>query len=170
MHMKTSSIFSEIQRFDQWWVWAIILITPAFLLILLIRDWDSFNFGASMGAKEWVFILIFALIAASIIFLKVLRLETRIDKEGVKVRFFPIHRTFLEYAWNRIEEAYVRKYSPMMEYGGWGLRFSHKGTAYNVKGNMGLQLKIDQGGRTKKLLIGTQKAEELQKVLNELEV
>ena len=168
--MNSDKTFSETQRFDQWWVWAIILITPAFLLILLVRDWDSFNFGASMGAKEWVFILIFALIMASIIFLKVLRLETRIDKEGVKVRFFPIHRRFIEYPWNRIVEAYVRKYSPMMEYGGWGLRFSHKGKAYNVKGNMGLQLKIDQGGRTKKLLIGTQKADELQKVLNELEV
>ncbi|MDQ1088364.1 hypothetical protein [Siphonobacter sp. SORGH_AS_1065] len=55
----------------------------------------------------------------------------------------------------------------MTEYGGWGLRLGlfGKGIAFNVSGNKGLQLEfIDH----KKLLIGTNKPEELTKVLSEI--
>jgi len=169
--MKKATSFSETQKFDQWWVWAIVLLLPLVFLFFLIKEWDSFDFRSSyMGAKEWFFILIFILTIVSSFFLRLLNLQTRIDEKGISVRFFPIHRKFKFIPWNQIQQAYIRKYSPIMEYGGWGLRFSHKGTAYNVKGNMGLQLKIEKGGRTKSLLIGTQKPERMQRVLNELEM
>jgi hypothetical protein len=56
------------------------------------------------------------------------------------------------------------KETKIIEYGGWGIRktFSGKGTAYNVKGKNGLQLVFKNGDR---LLIGTQKAEELKETL-----
>ena len=66
-----------------------------------------------------------------------------------------------------ISKVYVRKYSPLADYGGWGLRFSMsgQGKAYNVSGNVGLQLEFSNG---KKLLIGTRKPDELSSVLNEM--
>jgi len=59
-----------------------------------------------------------------------------------------------------LDKVYLRKYSPIGEYGGWGFRYG----AYNIKGSQGLQLKFKNG---KMLLIGTQRPEELQKVLDQ---
>ena len=60
-----------------------------------------------------------------------------------------------------IAKAYVRTYSPLGEYGGWGLRYSLSGNgmAYNVSGNKGLQLELSNG---KKVLFSTNKLEELE--------
>jgi uncharacterized protein YlzI (FlbEa/FlbD family) len=51
------------------------------------------------------------------------------------------------------------------EYGGWGLRYSFnkkRGNAINVSGDIGIQLTLTNG---KKLLIGTQKKEAVNRVL-----
>ena len=64
-------------------------------------------------------------------------------------------------------KSYVRQYSPIIEYGGWGLRFGifGKGTAFNVSGNKGLQLEFINN---KKLLIGTNKPDALTETLIKL--
>jgi len=58
----------------------------------------------------------------------------------------------------------LRGYSPISEYGGWGMRYSlsGKGRALNVSGRTGVQLVFKDG---KKLLIGTQKADDIMQVL-----
>jgi hypothetical protein len=61
----------------------------------------------------------------------------------------------------------VVKYNPISDYGGWGVRLSRNGKAFNVKGEFGLKLYFDN---RKPLLIGTQKPEELKKILESLEV
>src|SRR3712207_3596059 len=95
------------------------------------------------------------------------RLDTTIRKDGVYVRFFPFHLKFKYYDWNGLVKSYVRQYSPLIEYGGWGLRFGifGKGTAFNVSGDKGLQLEFLNH---KKLLIGTNKPDELTQTLNKL--
>jgi hypothetical protein len=95
------------------------------------------------------------------------RLDTIIKKDGIYVRFFPFHLKFKYYPWNKISKFYVRQYSPISEYGGWGLRFGlfGKGTAFNVSGNKGLQIEFTNNNR---LLIGTNKPEELSETLNKI--
>jgi len=80
--------------------------------------------------------------------------------DGVYIRFHPIHRAFRGFLWQEIESLEARTYRPIREYGGWGIRFGAGGKAYNVSGNRGLQLTF-RGGRTKHVLIGSQRAEEL---------
>ncbi|MCD6544585.1 MAG: hypothetical protein J7K34_08760 [Flavobacteriaceae bacterium] len=74
-------------------------------------------------------------------------------------------------AWSELSKCYVRKYSPISEFGGWGIRgvqrkgfwdFRKKGMAYNVKGDMGIQLIFKDDG---KLLIGTQDPEKAEMVI-----
>ncbi len=56
-------------------------------------------------------------------------------------------------------------YSPITEYGGWGIRWSpHRGWAYNVGGSKGVQLGRANG---KRILIGSQRADELAQVMRE---
>jgi len=89
----------------------------------------------------------------------VLRLDTEIREDGVYVRFFPLRVNFRKYPWEDIEKIFVRKYRPLLEYGGWGIRFSLSGNgrALSVSGNKGTQLVLRNNA---KLLIGTNKPEE----------
>lgn len=96
------------------------------------------------------------------------RLETIIKKNRIFVRFFPFHIKFKYYAWDTLTKSYVREYSALIEYGGWGLRYGifGNGTAFNISGNKGLQLEFLNN---KKLLIGINKPEELTSVLTKIE-
>jgi hypothetical protein len=51
-----------------------------------------------------------------------------------------------------------------MEYGGWGYRVGGKksGIAFNVSGNMGVQIELKNG---KKILLGTRKPKEAEEAL-----
>ncbi|NQX76517.1 MAG: hypothetical protein HRT75_02160 [Gilvibacter sp.] len=69
-------------------------------------------------------------------------------------------------SWDEIESLYVREYSPIGEYGGWGYRLSFSkstGRAYNVSGNLGIQIELKNG---KRVLVGTRKKEEAEAVIN----
>jgi hypothetical protein len=92
-------------------------------------------------------------------------LNTEIYTDGIYVRFRPFHSKPRFYPWSEIAHCEVRKYKPLLEYGGWGIRKGFGGTAFNVRGNMGLQLVIKGG---KRVLIGTQKATELAGVLKSI--
>jgi hypothetical protein len=88
-----------------------------------------------------------------------LQLKTTVDDEGIHYQFIPFHFKQKTILWQDIKSAEVRKYEPLKEYGGWGIKgFSKKNRAYNVKGNIGLQLVLKTGD---KILFGTQKEEEL---------
>ncbi|HEX5625625.1 MAG TPA: DUF6141 family protein, partial [Saprospiraceae bacterium] len=112
----------------------------------------------------------FALLLAGAISLFVLsvRLETHIKEDGLYVRLFPFHLSVLKFKWADLRRCYIRQYNPILEYGGWGLRWGlfGKGKAYNIAGNMGLQLELANG---KKILIGTQNPEELRRTLEKLQ-
>lgn len=157
--METKIYFKETQRFTQWWVWILLLVIGFFafkpLYVSLVNN-------QQLSTGQWIGILILLLVL--LLFL-VTKLETRVQKEGIYVRFIPFLFKTRFIAWDELELSFVRKYSPLREYGGWGWRISGKGMAYNVNGNQGLQLVF----KTKKaLLIGTQKPQELDLVLKEL--
>ena len=52
----------------------------------------------------------------------------------------------------------ARRYRPILEYGGWGYRWGRGGRAYNIRGNRGVQLVLQDGQR---ILLGSQRPEEL---------
>jgi len=89
------------------------------------------------------------------VFLCYLKLTVQIDSRAIHVHFFPLLKKDIMVS--EIAEWKARKYKPLLEYGGWGVRWGPSGKAYNVSGSWGVQLKFING---KKLLIGSQKAEE----------
>jgi hypothetical protein len=157
--MKENSTFYEKQSFRQWWLWLILIFVLGFTIYNFVDNNESFSTGemiASFAVTAIIFILFF-----------IIKLETKIDELGVRVRLFPFHLQFKYFPWKTIRKGYIREYSPIGEYGGWGLRLGlfGKGKAYNVSGNMGLQLVFNNN---KKLLIGTQKSQEMRKFLAEI--
>jgi hypothetical protein len=159
-------LFNEQQRFKQWWLWLILLGINATLLFGLYNQLFSAGEFGDKPMDDSTLLIVSALTLAISVFFFCFRLDTRIDEEGIYVRFFPFHLSYRHYSWESISNAAVRQYNPISEYGGWGLRFGLFGKAYNVSGNYGLQLIFPD---RQKLLIGTSKPEKLKKALEKLD-
>jgi hypothetical protein len=88
------------------------------------------------------------------------QMTTEVTSGAIYVGFTPFGKKCIPK--EDIEQAYVRTYSPLGEFGGWGYRMGRKGIAFNVSGDQGLQLVLRDG---KQILIGTQRPEELRRVM-----
>lgn len=105
--------------------------------------------------------------AISSLFFLITKLETLVCEEGIYVRFFPFQIKFRFFGWDRLTKCHVRKFRPIIEFGGWGIKGrSKKNYSLTVSGNQGLQLETVDGSR---LLIGTQQPEELMATLNAID-
>lgn len=163
--MEKEILFSERQRFKQLWIWVVLL---GINTISLYGIYQQIILGIPYGdnpMSDTGLIITSSITTALTLLFILLRLDTQITPEGIYIRFFPFDSKYKHYHWNDIAKAYIRKYSPIREYGGWGLRFLGlfgKGIAYNVSGNIGLQLELTN---KKKILIGTNKPADLKEVL-----
>lgn len=156
--------FSEVQKFRQWWLWfllAAIKVTLGFFIVTQVL------YGTPLGNNDTDSIILlisfFLMLVLSLLFF-IMRLETKISSSGISVRFYPFQLKFRHYKWEDLQQVYLREYSPISEYGGWGIRYGD-GKAMNVSGRMGLQLVFKDG---KKLLIGTSKPDDIGQLLKVL--
>jgi hypothetical protein len=115
----------------------------------------AFGGDAEAEVVAWI---VFALFGVGLPwFLWTIRLETRVDADTVAVRLAPFPTRRIPRA--EIESAEACTYSPIGEYGGWGIRWSPwAGMAYNIHGNRGVRLRLTRG---RKVLIGSDRPEEL---------
>ena len=144
-------LFTEKQRFNQWWLWLLLAVSLAVPAILLFKEASE----KSGGFSGLIIIL------SVIILFVVLRMTTVVTKENIQLTYFPFVNKTINLA--DIETMKVINYGFV---GGWGIRFwTQYGTVYNVRGNKGLHIKFKNG---KQLVIGTKKPQELEKVVEQL--
>lgn len=159
-------VFDEKQRMRQWWILLLTLGAVVFSTYALLYQLVT---GVGLGTNPPPLGLMF-FIEALMLFLLLLiwrlELQVRIDAAGIHYKFWPFfgwrHRI-----WAELQSVEVRQYKPLLEYGGWGLRLGMKGWAYNMAGNKGIQLVLQNGDR---LLLGTQKPEEAKAAIARLKV
>ena len=151
-------VFEESQKFTQPWL---IFLLGGILMVVLTESFkqSAGNFTLQMLMPVIIILLVIVLFIW-------MRLDTRIDESGIYYRFFPFHGSKRHIKWEELSDCYVRKYSPITEYGGWGIRgFNRNGSrgmALNVRGNYGIQLIFKDGG---KLLLGTQNPDAARKTI-----
>lgn len=93
------------------------------------------------------------------------RIYTRVTPEGIGYRFYPLQFRERFARWEELREIYLREYSALGEYGGWGLRYGFGlGWGYIAGGDWGIQL-IYKSGR--KRFISTQKMKALKACLEQ---
>jgi len=158
--------FKEEQKFRQWWIWMIISASLGFWVYSLIVPVLIGN-TSDRPASHIILILVGLLPLLLIYLFFSIKLITTVDSEGVHYRFAPWQRKNKTIGPNDIQEYRIRKYRPLIEYGGWGVRTGNKkyGKAYNVSGNIGLQFIIKNN---KKLLLGTQRAESFKRAVDKM--
>lgn len=154
--------FKEVQKFSSL-IW--LLLAPIAILILygLVKQLVLGEPFGDNPMSNTGLILVGLLVLVIVLLFLFLRLETNINKERIELKFFPFTSKTIQ--WKDIKSAEVLKYGFV---GGWGLRIGTKyGTVYNMSGDKGLALELLNG---KKLVIGTQKVDELKSVVNQLSV
>lgn len=154
--MKTE--FKEEQKFTQWWLWLILI---GIALIPVYGIYKQIYQGEVFGDKPMSNLGLIAFVIFMLLFLLLFllfKLTTEINTKEIKIQFFPLVNKVVE--WKDVKSAQVLNYGFV---GGWGIRlFTKYGTVYNIKGNKGLALELKNG---KKLLVGTQKMEELYEIV-----
>ncbi len=156
-------VFHEVQQFRQDWLWVILAFSTVMLfattLPFMVPDVLSGN------ATGETFFLLAAVILFGFglpLFFYRLKMTTEVRKDGIYIRFFPFSRKIL---FSGLKSYIARKYRPIGEYGGWGVRcnWGGKGMAYNVSGNRGVQIELTS---EKRILIGSQKPDELVRAID----
>ena len=159
--------YTEEQKFNQWWIWLIILFASGLWIWQFVQQIIlGIPFGDNPSSDLGVIFTILFPVLAVILF-RILTLETIIDDNGVQYRFKPFQRKPRIIKADDIAGFEVKKYSPIKDYGGWGIRMGSrkKGKAYNVSGNQGVLFELKNG---KKFLLGTQNPEAIRSALDKM--
>jgi hypothetical protein len=148
-------VFTERQWLLRYW-WPLLLV-PALLGPLIV--WLAPKHGGPL--PYWIFVLLG--VAAALV--AGLVLEVRLDAAGAHYRLRPLQWRWQRVAWPEVARAYLRRYDPLGEYGGWGIKGTSQNRAYNIANDEGLQLELRTGRR---ILLGTQRPAELARALTQL--
>ncbi len=172
--MKNNDIlFKEVQKFRQWWAWIIVVIVFVFSTVFYgYAMIQQFIFKIPFGPRpmsdtalllEGTFLVVFGIVALWLFIAT--KLITEVHRDRVCLKFYPFQKDYICFTRDRIRNFEVCKYSPLREYGGWGIRKSKRGFAYNMRGNIGLELELSEGT---KVMIGTQKPDEFKRAMEEM--
>jgi len=174
--------FREEQKYSQsprMWILILtfLITTIPFLFglyqqLVLGKPWGDQSMSDNNLILTTIFMIV--LMGSLVFFFARMKLQVMIDENGIHYRFpfFIIKEVLIPR--DKIERYEVRKFKPLVEYGGWGYkqgihrkfkRLSKKGAALTIKGTIGLQLYFKDG---KKLLIGTQRAEAIRRAMDKM--
>lgn len=161
-------LFKERQHFRQPWLWVVIfgvaaLFWGGFIAQVLLGG----NFG-SKPVSNVQLIILFVLMGIGLPwFFYSMSLTTVVRPGEIQVRLWPFHLRPVCVPLHTIRNYERITYSPIRDYGGWGIRWGFHGRAFNMSGNEGVQLHFYN---KKPLLIGSQRAGELLEAIREAKV
>jgi hypothetical protein len=158
--------FRESQKFRQPWLWAILLVSsvgPFLLFTWVLFEQlvtgrpvgdrpmpDAMAFGVWLGTGAFAAAMLWLFARAELL------VEVCSDALHVQYKAFGIRK---QLRYDELASWKATQYSPLGEYGGWGIRGMGKKKAYNVSGDRGVLLTFHDGAT---LLLGSQKATELE--------
>jgi len=163
-------LFKETQQFRQWWnillILAVTVATAAFAGYALYQQMVN---GIQVGdepAPNAVLIIIIVVTMLLLWAYLAMKLEVWIDQVGIHYRVWPLIFKQRLISIHEIQRYEIRQYRPIFDYGGWGIKKSLRwGRAYNISGNIGLQLYLTNG---KKVLFGTQRSQAMMYAMDEM--
>ncbi len=164
---QPDALFREEQRFRQ-------PLIGILVLGIALMAWYAFVFqivvGQPFGTRPMpneLLVIFWLLFGFGLpIFMFSVRLVTEVRIDGIYFRYSPLQRTFRRVGFEELERMEPVTYRPLLDYGGWGIRYGRgRRWAYTIGGNQGIELDVTDGRR---LLIGSQDAERLAEIIQEL--
>ena len=164
--------FKEEQRLGQWKIWIVLMMVNLAVLGTLLKIlYERFALHKTLDTLPISegYVMIISLLSVSILLLAnvilyLSKLEVKIDRHQLSYRYPPYVNSWKRVKKEELKAAYMRKYDPVGEFGGWGYKvhFRKNNQGLSTHGNVGLQLVFVNG---KKILLGTQKPDVLEKVM-----
>lgn len=157
--------FREVQKFSENRIarWSAVVTVLVGLAVALTTAAAIVSSGVALDSTLIGAAVLVPLIAAATLLVVFGRMTTEVTPHALRVRVWPLTRQHsFEYA--SMRACSPRRYRPIREFGGWGVRIARTGKAYNVTGNLGVQLVFRDG---KRLLLGTQRPEALATAIRE---
>jgi hypothetical protein len=158
-----SNIYRDIHSRKPMWALFIVVSTAALMWWFFIQQ---IILGQPVGTNPgpdwmtWLFTILFGIGLPVFYFTN--RLIISVEDEALRVQMIPILTRQIPYT--EIDTAIARKYEPILEYGGWGVRYRPGKRAYSMRGNRGVELTLRNGQR---IMLGTDAPETLQKAINQ---
>lgn len=162
-----SYIYYEVQKINKYLRWFVLLVlgilplfSYSFLFYSLSVKYSHFFLSKETFTLFATGIVVIIISTLLVILIFSLKLELHLNSVGIFFRFFPFHRKFRKIPFSDINSFTIRKFNPITEYGGWGIRYSIRGNglAYTLSGRFGLQIELNSA---RKMLIGTHHPEEV---------
>ncbi|WP_347157801.1 DUF6141 family protein [Pontibacter chitinilyticus] len=158
-------LFKERQRFRQVWLWVVVLGVAGLL-------WAGFVYQVLLGgtfgnrpASDVQLAVLAVLLGVGLpCFFYTMRLQTEVVPGELRVRFYPFHLRPVSIPLHLVRDFERVTYNPILDYGGWGIRWTFYGKAYNMSGNEGVKLYFYN---RKPLLIGSQQPEALYEAIRQ---
>jgi hypothetical protein len=151
------SRYHESQRFHG----AILgLLVAAFVVVAVVTIVEVV---AGRPAEVWLIVVGPLVVLVVAVLLSLSHLDVDVTDEGVTIAFryvWPARR--IEFS--EIVGLEVRRYNPLLEYGGWGVRLGPKGWGYMTSSSEGVQLRLRKG---LPVLIGSAHPRELEAAIRE---
>lgn len=159
-----SAVFREEQNFAGW-VYA--LLAGIVLCTVTLMAWKGPHMLSAAPGRtlETPLMLLVGLGLPSLLVVGVLRMTTEVTPTDCRVWFgwLPTYRHAVALA--EIQRVEVVTYRPFRDCGGWGIRRGRGGElVLNARGDRGVRVHLQDGSR---LLIGSQRPEELAKALSD---
>jgi len=138
----------------------LLIIVETILIYFILEEVLGDNLWGSKRMKSYSLIGMTLLIPTPLLLsFYLIKLETIITEEGIFYRWFPFRRNYNMILWDNVKEVFIVD----MKAVGFKWRFSNKYDETNFPGSKHALLIHLRGG--KKKLIGTRKAEEMNRVL-----
>ena len=93
-------------------------------------------------------------------------MRTSVDSKGVHISCGALRLFKYDFSFSSIDSAYSRKFAPMQEFGGWGIKSGLGGHSLTMAGDSGVQLVLnDLPTEDKRYLLGSQHPQELERAI-----
>ncbi len=160
---KQKILFEEKQGFRQVWLWVMVLGVASLFWAGFAYQLSQVNSrGGHVVEVASAFILVLLLGLGLPVFFFLMSLTTVVEPGVLKVWFWPFHLKPRIIYLHLVRDYDKVTYNPILEYGGWGIRWTPNGKAYNMSGNKGVKLYFYH---QKPILIGSQHPKQLLKAI-----
>ena len=133
------------------------------MLLVILLSFSIISFGPFDENEINLYYVLIGFMLPLIFYLFELRIK--VSNKGLHYQFFPFHFKSHTIKIEDIEKFKAMEYSPLKEYGGWGIKFGFKGKAYNVSGNKGVKVFLKNNTN---IMFGSQRHNELSKALKKI--
>jgi hypothetical protein len=134
--MNSQPQYSEKSGFPAWIFWSIASIP------LTIYLYEKIAHPTDSEPFDWFGLVILAIVG---LFIFSIKLKITIDPKGITYQYPPFRNKPTTLPWENIQSIELMRINPLKEFGGWGLRYGKRGTAYTTRGRYILHIVQNTG-------------------------